>query len=67
MIQGKRLPEAARPLPQIRRYATEQLEQLPPRLRQLARAEPPYDVCISDALQRERDMLDAQLHGRTHP
>ncbi len=67
MIQGKRLPEAARPLPQIRRYATEQLEQLPPRLRQLARAEPPYDVGISDALQRERDMLDAQLHGRTHP
>ena len=50
MRNGKRLPTARRSLDQIRANAVRSLDMLPPRVRSLEPATPPYQVEISPAL-----------------
>lgn len=47
----------------VRRHAAEQIDGLSPRLRQLAPADPPYPVAVSDALEAERHRLRQAISG----
>ncbi|MFN4219093.1 MAG: nicotinate phosphoribosyltransferase [Candidatus Bipolaricaulia bacterium] len=62
MRGGERLEQ--RDLEAIRRYAHEQIERLPERIRALAPAQPPYPVELSPALQKLHQELSAQLERR---
>lgn len=55
MRGGRRLVAGRRSLEEARRYAREQIAALPPRLRALEPARPPYRVDVSDALQAYQD------------
>ena len=64
MRKGKRLAEA-KPLAEVRQYATNQLADLPNRLRTLDRCDP-YSVNVSPSLQECARTLDAQnVRSRT--
>jgi nicotinate phosphoribosyltransferase len=52
MRDGRRLPEGAESLDVARRRAREELARLPRRMGELEDADPPYDVTISDELER---------------
>jgi nicotinate phosphoribosyltransferase len=51
MEGGERLPEGSRNLEEVRTYAKEQIRSLPPRLRAMEKADPPYPVNVSDTLK----------------
>jgi nicotinate phosphoribosyltransferase len=50
MREGRRLPAGKQTLDAIRRYAAEQIATLPPAVRALSPAKPPYPVAISPEL-----------------
>ncbi len=50
-----------RPINEIRSYAADQMEALPPALRRFEPAEPPYPVDVSEALAEHRDEVRASL------
>ena len=60
MRAGTRVPETRTTLDQARARTRSELDRLPPRLRGIAPAVPPYSVEISDALARDRDCLRKQ-------
>jgi len=62
MRAGERLE--SRDLEAIRRYAQDQIERLPERIRALAPAQPPYPVELSPALQKLYQDLSAQAERR---
>ena len=55
MRGGKRLPGASPPLADLRDYARRELSRLPPEVRALAPARPPYPVTLGAALERARE------------
>jgi nicotinate phosphoribosyltransferase len=55
MRAGRRLPEGRVALPEARAHAARELSALPPRLRRLGAALPPYPVEISQELGAARD------------
>ena len=55
MRGGKRLPGASPPLTDSRDYARREVSRLPPEVRALAPARPPYPVRLSPELERERE------------
>ena len=61
MIGGERTKEGRRSLGEIREHARSSLSALPQRLRSLESAEPPYEVRLSDALQRRFEETRARL------
>jgi hypothetical protein len=58
MRAGKRLA-SPEPLSQIRNRVAEGLASLPERLRSLEQATPPYEVRVSEAIQRLAAQVDA--------
>lgn len=63
MVGGKRLDGELPGLEAIRRHAEQSLAELPKRLTGLAPAEPPYQVAISDELERATEALERQLRA----
>ena len=61
MEAGRRLPAGQRTLGQIRAHCNEAMSALPPRLRALEPADPPYLVKLSQTLQDELDRLRRDL------
>jgi nicotinate phosphoribosyltransferase len=57
MAGGRRLPAGRVTLDQARARCREELARLPPRVRALAPARPPYPVEISPALERNREVV----------
>ncbi|MCP3143895.1 nicotinate phosphoribosyltransferase [Pyxidicoccus xibeiensis] len=55
MRAGKRLPGASPPLRDVREHAKREVSRLPPGVRALAPARPPYPVRLGTALARERE------------
>jgi nicotinate phosphoribosyltransferase len=55
MRGGKRLPGASPPLADLRDYARRELSRLPPEVRALSPARPPYPVTLGAALERARE------------
>ncbi len=64
MIAGVRLPASAEPLERIRERARQQIASLPPRLRSLEQAVPPYEVRVSPELEASEASLRAALRAR---
>jgi nicotinate phosphoribosyltransferase len=63
MKAGARVPEGRVSLNEARAYSRRELDRLPPRLRRLDPARPPYRVDLSEALAAGRDEL-TRLHAR---
>jgi len=61
VMRGGRRLAAAEPLVAIRARCAEGLERLPPPLRWLAPAEPPYPVVVAPALRQLADAVDARM------
>jgi nicotinate phosphoribosyltransferase len=57
MAGGKRLPAGRRTLDEARARAREETSRLPPRLRGLEPADPPYEVELSRALAQDQQAL----------
>ncbi|QSQ21894.1 nicotinate phosphoribosyltransferase [Pyxidicoccus parkwayensis] len=57
MRAGKRLPGASPPLADVRARARREVSRLPPGVRALAPARPPYPVRLGKALERTREAL----------
>jgi nicotinate phosphoribosyltransferase len=57
MRAGKRLPGASPPLADVRARARREVSRLPPQVRALAPARPPYPVRLGTALERAREAL----------
>jgi nicotinate phosphoribosyltransferase len=55
MADGKRSDAVVRDLDEIRAYASQQIGRLPPHVRAIAPADPPYRVEVSEELKRYRD------------
>ncbi|MFP2924012.1 nicotinate phosphoribosyltransferase [Pyxidicoccus sp. 3LG] len=55
MRAGKRLPGVSPPLTDVRDYARREVSRLPPEVRALAPARPPYRVEVGQALARARE------------
>ena len=58
---GKRLPAAERSLDEAREHAAAELRSLPERVRALSRADPPYPVEVSEALNARREEVAANV------
>jgi nicotinate phosphoribosyltransferase len=54
MRAGKRLPGAFPPLADVRAYARREVSRLPPEVRALVPARPPYPVRLGTELERAR-------------
>ncbi len=63
MRKGKCLPAGQGTLSAARERAQQQRKLLPPRLRSLDAANPPYEVRISELLESQRDQLRAALES----
>jgi nicotinate phosphoribosyltransferase len=63
MKGGRRVPEAIVTLGESRTYAEGELGSLPTRIRELAPANPPYQVEISRALHRAHTDLIASVQA----
>ncbi len=63
MREGKCLPAGQGTLSAARERAQQQRDLLPPRLRSLDAANPPYEVRISELLESQRDQLRAALES----
>jgi nicotinate phosphoribosyltransferase len=61
MEGGKRLPSQVTSLDEIRENRAREVALLPPRLRTLSEAVPPYPVDVSEALQRYQDRIASQV------
>ncbi len=64
MRDGKRLPAGSSTLEASRERARSAIASLPERLRCLERADPPYEVAISPALEEERARSQSRVLGR---
>ncbi|RFA25131.1 nicotinate phosphoribosyltransferase [Alkalilimnicola ehrlichii] len=62
MLQGRRVGEE-KPLPEVRSYAREMIESLPPTLRRLTQAPSTYPVALSDRLQGDQQAIMAKLRA----
>lgn len=65
MAEGARLPRGRVTLDEARARAKTELDRLPPRLRGIQPASPPYRVDISTALAEDRDRLGRQHERRS--
>ncbi len=63
MQKGERLPNSFVSLKDIRSFAITQLSRLPERIRQLAPAEQPYEVKVSDALSESQRQIASEASG----
>lgn len=61
MHEGWRSPEQVTDLDALRASSREQLERLPPHIRAIEAAEPPYPVAISAALQQHQQAVKAAI------
>lgn len=66
MRGGRRVPGASPTLAEVRAHAQREMAHLPPHLRSLERAEPPYPVDVSPALEQERKQL-TEAQAATSP
>jgi len=64
MRNGTRLPAGETDINEARDYAAGQIARLPPRLLDLAAADPPYPVAISDALGAYQEQVREAVHER---
>ena len=61
MRGGERLPEGRESLEELRRRAAREVARLPERIRALEDADPPYEVVISDELERYTEAVTRQV------
>jgi nicotinate phosphoribosyltransferase len=64
MQRGRRLAAGRVPLAEVRERARRELAALPDRIRGLEAADPPYEVRISDALERLQREVEERVSGR---
>ncbi|MDQ0314745.1 nicotinate phosphoribosyltransferase [Amorphus orientalis] len=65
MIDGERTDAGRRSLDQMRETARTEIARLPAPLRELAPAETPYAVVVSDELTRYTDAIETELSAKT--
>jgi nicotinate phosphoribosyltransferase len=61
MQGGRRLPEGREPLEELRRRASREVARLPARVRALEDADPPFEVGVSEELQRFSEAVARQV------
>jgi nicotinate phosphoribosyltransferase len=66
MHAGRREEDASPTLEAIRALAREELERLPPEVRRLEPARPPYPVDVSPELSAEKARVISELRGERH-
>lgn len=64
MAHGRRLPAGRVPLARCRDIARAEITALPARIRALSRAEPPFPVEVSNALEGDRQAAAARVRAR---
>jgi nicotinate phosphoribosyltransferase len=65
MLGGRRTAAGTATLAEARDHARRQLAEIPPQLRSIDRVEAPYNVIVSDALQRKMDTVRQHLLAQT--